>query len=212
MAEVLAMTKQNPPPDLILASTSPYRKLLMNRLQIRFSSLAPNFNEDLAQATSRPPLEMARFLAKGKAQSLANNLNCVIGADQLVALDKEILGKPKTSEKAFLQLKKMQGRSHELITAVCLIVSGQTLEFENRTVVRLRPLTDDEIRAYVGADSPLDCAGSYKFESHGILLIEKLECSDPTAIEGLPLIQLWSHLKRIGYQPKFEPHPTMDTQ
>lgn len=190
---------------LILASTSPYRRALLTRVGIPFQAHPPTFNEDATktdpEVQKRGPLALAQFLAREKAKSLAGSGRCVIGSDQLVSFDGQILGKPGTADKAIEQLGRLQGRTHELITAVAMVYNGQISEFFDRTRIQLRKLTFEEIRDYVAADSPLDCAGAYKFEKRGIALIEKLECADPTAIEGLPLIQLITHLRQLGCWP-----------
>ncbi len=119
-----------------------------------------------------------------------------------MAFENEILGKPGSTEKAEAQLQRLQGKSHELITAVALVYGDKVREFVDRTKIQMRKLSAAEIRDYVRIDQPLDCAGSYKFEKRGIALIEKLECQDPTAIEGLPLIQLSIHLRQLGCWPE----------
>lgn len=186
---------------LILASTSPYRRALLERLGIPFTTQAPKFDEEKAKTHKRTPLELAQFLALEKAKSLASPHCVVIGSDQLVSFESEILGKPGSIEKAKAQLSRLQGKSHELITAVAIVADGKTVEFFDRTSITLRKLSAEEIANYVNADQPIDCAGSYKFEKRGISLIEKLQCADPTAIEGLPLIQLITHLRQLGCWP-----------
>ncbi len=123
----------------------------------------------------------------------------MIGSDQVCMLEGEILGKPGTIANAISQLTKMQGKTHELITAVTLLSPKGEISFSNRTQLSMRPLTLGEITRYVEADLPLDCAGSYKLETKGIRLFEKIEMSDHTSIIGLPLIQLNNHLLELGY-------------
>ena len=189
--------------DLILASTSPYRRELLERLGIPFRCVAPLVDEeklkaDMAGAT---PQELAEALASLKAFSVAQVEPdaVVIGGDQLVFFEGSILGKPGTVERAIEQLRAMSGRSHELITAVQVICSGQFFPHTDVTTLRLRRLTLDEIRRYVGADRPLDCAGSYKLESRGIALFERIDSDDHSAIVGLPLIGLTTILRSLGF-------------
>jgi septum formation protein len=108
-------------------------------------------------------------------------------------------GSSSSVAKAIAQLLKMQGKHHELVTAVCLMMPHKKICFENRTRLYMRQLTEESVREYVQLDSPLDCAGSYKLESRGIKLFEKIEMDDHTSIIGLPLIQLNNHLLELGY-------------
>lgn len=170
----------------------------MDRLGVQYQAEAPKFDENSLKGQIKNPLELAQALARGKAESLASDSALVIGGDQLVSLGSEILGKPGTARAAFLQLKKMQGKTHDLITAVCVCNGKEKVEFVDQTKITLRTLTDQEIQSYIERDTPLDCAGSYKIEKSGITLIEKLECSDPSAIQGLPLIQLSAVLRKYG--------------
>ncbi|MBK7961595.1 MAG: septum formation protein Maf [Bdellovibrionales bacterium] len=192
---------------IVLASTSPYRKSLLKRLAIPFEAQKPTFDEELyastQQAPKADPVLWAQTLAFLKAQSLVGPGLTVIGADQLVSFQGQILGKPKTRENAIIQLEKMQNQTHELITAVCVLDDGTREfkhEFVNITKLTLRKLSRIQIENYVNLDQPLDCAGAYKIESHGIALIQDLDTQDPTAIEGLPLIQLLTILKECGYE------------
>ncbi len=192
--------KTNPYP-LILASTSKYRRALLAQLGWSFEAISPCVDEDQVKQDESNPSELALILAKMKAEAvfLKRPESCVIGSDQVCVLGNEILGKPVTKEKAFDQLMKMQGRSHELITAVCLIYPEKQIQFINKTILHMRHLTTVEINNYIEADLPLDCAGSYKLESQGIKLFEKIEMDDHTSIIGLPLIQLSKHLLELGY-------------
>ncbi|PWU22305.1 MAG: septum formation protein Maf [Bdellovibrio sp.] len=190
---------------LILASTSPYRKALMERLGLSFVTQSPRFDENAfkmqaakIQGGDLPPLQLAQQLARGKAQSLATPENCVVGADQLVEWRGQLLGKPGSAEKAMEQLRLLSGTEHYLITAVCVSCRLKVHEFSDVTRIRLRPLSEEEIASYVKLDQATDCAGAYKFEKHGISLVEELACKDPSAIEGLPLIQLGQTLRQIG--------------
>lgn len=184
---------------IVLASTSIYRRELLSRLGLEFESRAPDFDEDSFKSLDLSPLELAKTLSRGKARSLATGTNCVIGGDQLVALDGQILGKPKTAAKAQAQLEMMSGKTHELITAVTVIYAKEEFEIVDRAQMTLRDLTPELIRRYLQADQPWDCAGSYKIEHRGITLFSSIRCEDFTAIPGLPLIKLTSLLASKGY-------------
>lgn len=183
---------------LILASTSPYRQELLKRLGINFEAKAPLFDEEAHKDPRLTPQALAEKLAHGKALSLAGPQKVVIGGDQLVAFEGQILGKSHTKEKAIAQLQKLRGKTHELITAVCVIDGHTEWAFTNITRMTMKNLGDEQIARYVELDQATDCAGSYKIEKHGIALFEKVETSDFTAIQGLPLIELSQILKNSG--------------
>ena len=153
------------------------------------------------KAKNLSPTQLALELAHLKALAVFNKRPeaCVIGSDQVCMLNGELLGKPGTKENAIAQLLKMQGIHHELITAVTILSPQGEINFHNRTLLFMRPMSLNEITHYVEEDMPLDCAGSYKLETKGIKLFEKIEMDDHTSIIGLPLIQLNNHLLQIGY-------------
>ena len=188
---------------LVLASTSPYRKELLQRLGLKFEAQRPLFDADSGKLNSTirafTPDQLCLYLGEEKAKSLAQSNNCVIGGDQILVLNDEILGKPGTNERAFSQLQKMQGKTHELLTSVSVFYQQKLHQFLNRTRMTMTPLTHDQIQHYVDLDQPLDCAGSYKIEKHGITLFEKIDTEDFTAIQGLPLLQLARTLRQLGY-------------
>jgi septum formation protein len=189
------------PYPLILASTSTYRKALMDQLGFVFEAINPEVNEDQYKKLNYSPTDLALELSKLKAMAISKKRPeaCVIGSDQVCHIEGEILGKPLSMERACEQLASMQGRAHELITAVTMIAPEEMLTFVNKTKLYMRPLTKQQIENYVNHDLPLDCAGSYKLESKGITLFEKIEMDDHTAIIGLPLIQLTNSLLKLGY-------------
>jgi septum formation protein len=190
--------------DLILASTSPYRRALLERLGVPFRCVAPPVDEDALkrEMVGATHQELAERLAIAKADAVAaiEPDAVVIGGDQLVSFDGEILGKPGTIEGAIAQLERMSGRSHELITSIVVLKEGRHHVHTDVTVLIFRRLTLDEISRYVKFDRPLDCAGSYKLESRGITLFERIESADHSAIVGLPLIALTSILRSIGFE------------
>jgi 7-methyl-GTP pyrophosphatase len=191
------------PRDLILASTSPYRRAQVERLGLPFRSIAPPVDEDALKAEwgTITPRELAERLAMAKAEGVARSEPdaVVIGGDQLVAFEGSILGKPGTIEQAVAQLSAMTGRSHDLITALAVIHGGRLYARADVTRMTLRPLTLEEIRRYVEADRPLDCAGSYKLEARGITLFERIESEDHSAIIGVPMIALTTILREVGF-------------
>jgi septum formation protein len=189
------------PYPLILASTSKYRGALLAQLGHQFESISPGVDEDQLKSQNFTPTQIATELAKLKALAVFKKRPeaCVIGSDQVCVLNDELLSKPGSKENAILQLQKMQGIHHELITAVTILYPQGEINFHNRTLLFMRPLTLSEITRYVEEDLPLDCAGSYKLEAKGIKLFEKIEMDDHTSIIGLPLIQLNNHLLKIGF-------------
>ena len=187
--------------DLILASTSRYRKALLERLGVPFRCLDPRVDEESFKMLGLEPRELAERLALAKARRLAEEEPeaTIIGCDQLVAFEGQVFGKPGSIANAIEQLSSMAGRTHELITALAVWHEGQALTHTDVTRLSMRPLQRDEIERYVAADRPIDCAGAYKLEERGISLFDRIESSDHTAITGLPLIALTSILRTLGY-------------
>lgn len=189
-----------PPSRVVLASQSPYRRELLSRLLSGFRVLAPQVDE--SRQPGEPPRDLALRLARMKAGAVASlSTGClVIGSDQVAALGDETLGKPGTPGRAVEQLLRCSGRLVEFHTAVCVAGPGPEPELchADTTLVRFRPLTRPEAESYVAADQPLDCAGSFKAERRGVLLLESIESQDPTAIQGLPLIWLGGALRSRG--------------
>lgn len=183
--------------QLILASTSPYRQELLKKLSYPFVAMKPLIDEEKEKDPSLSPLALAQKLARLKALSLRGPQRVVIGGDQLVSFEGRILGKSHTPEKAVEQLWSMQGKTHELVTSVALITETDVIEFTNITQLSMRRLSRAQLERYVAQDNPIDCAGSYKIELHGIQLFEEIKTSDFTAIQGLPLIELNKHLEKL---------------
>jgi MAF protein len=188
------MTKK----ELILASTSKYRQELLHRLDYLFTAMAPLIDEEKEKDPSLSPRALAEHLAKLKAQSLAAAGRVVIGGDQLVSFENRIIGKAHTREKAVEQLLAMSGKTHELITAVCVCDGDRMIPFTDITSLTMKKLSKEQIERYVELDNPIDCAGSYKIEKHGIKLFERIQSEDFTAIQGLPLIALSKVLENCG--------------
>ncbi|MEK6774477.1 MAG: nucleoside triphosphate pyrophosphatase [Bdellovibrionota bacterium] len=192
---------------LVLGSTSPYRKTLMESLMIPFSCKKPLCDEDKFKDQEKDPVKLASLLARKKAESLVMADQIIIGGDQLVSFQGKILGKPQTFEKALQQLSEMQGETHELITAVCVALMEssqnkaiQLVEFVDITKITLKVLSPKQISTYLNEDQPWDCAGSYKIEKHGMSLIQEIETKDFSAIQGLPLLRLSQVLHNLGYE------------
>ena len=187
-------------PRLILASTSPYRKAQLEQLRVPFDAMAPDVDEDAAKSLGLAPRELAERLAIRKAEAISCDHPdaIVIGGDQLVSFENEILGKPHTVENAIEQLLRLSGRPHDLITAVAVGHRGSTVTHIDQTRLWMRPIDREAARRYVLADDPLDCAGAYKIESLGIALFARIETEDHTAITGLPLLAVSRILNDLG--------------
>jgi len=195
--------KPVPVPSLVLASTSVYRRALLERLGVPFRCRAPLCDEATIQRreVGTEPRLLAEELALAKASSLVGDEPgaTVIGCDQLVSFEGRVFGKPCTTERAVDQLAAMAGRTHELITALVVIQGGAIRGHTDISRLRMRQLSRAAIERYVAADRPLDCAGSYKLESRGIVLFDRIETEDQTAITGLPLIALVTILRELGF-------------
>ncbi|MEM7261891.1 MAG: nucleoside triphosphate pyrophosphatase [Planctomycetota bacterium] len=188
---------------LVLASTSRYRAQILKRIGLPFEAMAPPYEE--VNDPSQDPEDLVLEQAKGKAQSLVTAVGdaLIIGSDQVAHLDGSILTKPGSFERASEQLTKLQGREHELLTALVVIdaTSGRTEQHLERTPIALRPLDPKEIEAYLRRDEPWDCAGSYKAESWGPAIFASQRGDDPNAVIGLPLIALFRLLRELGHNP-----------
>jgi septum formation protein len=187
-------------PDLILASGSAYRKDLLNRLEIDFARLSPAIDETPLDGES--PGDLALRLAQENAGKIAhpNPAAVVIGSDQVAALDKHLLGKPGDHVNAVRQLSMCSGKAVIFHTAVCVRheQAGFAETHVDITTVNFRELSPAAIEAYLRADKPWDCAGSFKSEGLGAALFESIENQDPSAIIGLPMIWLAASLGRAG--------------
>lgn len=185
---------------IILASSSPYRKELLKRLDITFTTVSPEVNERYFQ--DELISDYVLRLAKTKAESIVskNDSSLIIAADQALQCDKKILGKPGNYNKAKEQLIFMSNRSLTFYTGLCLI-NTETKIIEEDVVsfrVDFRKLTESEIENYLVKEKPYDCVGSFKSEKLGISLLKKMNGDDPTALIGLPLIRLCKMLRNQG--------------
>lgn len=190
-------------PQLILASTSPWRRALLEKLAIPFECAAPEVDE--TPLPGETPRHLVSRLAQEKAQSLAHRYlsHLIIGSDQICVLDGEITGKPLTEEKARQQLTKASGNIVTFYTGLALYNSANGhLQTEVEPFdVHFRHLSEVEIEDYVRKERPLHCAGSFKSEGLGIALFERLEGRDPNTLVGLPLIALCQMLRREEMNP-----------
>lgn len=188
-------------PRLVLASTSRYRQELLRKLAIPFEALPPAIDEEQEKDPTLTPRRLAEHLAELKARSLAAPDRLVLGGDQLVSFEGRILGKPGTAERAIDQLLSMSGKTHELITAICLVKpDGTTLQHTDITRLTFKTLKPEQIAKIVALDNPVDCAGAYKIEAHGIALVERIVSDDFTAIQGVPLLALARMLSQCGLE------------
>ncbi|AMN47275.1 septum formation inhibitor Maf [Steroidobacter denitrificans] len=198
---------------MILASTSPYRRQLLERLGLPFATRRPDVDE-----SARPGEDAATLtgrLAQAKAEAVAQRQpdSIVVGSDQLATCAGRILGKPGSEGRAIEQLRSLSGTRVIFHTAVHVMHSGSPREqpaqgqwragpaetHMDTTIVHFRSLSDEEIRRYVAREHPLDCAGGFKAEGLGISLFERIESQDPTGLIGLPLIWLAGALRRQGF-------------
>ena len=187
---------------LVLASTSAYRKMLLERLHLPFDTDRPETDE--APLPGEAPAATAERLAAEKARAVAARWPdaLIIGSDQVAYLGSEVFGKPGTEARAVAQLQRMRGQTVVVHTALALLNTRTGhLQVEGiPTQVRFRNLSDDEIRRYVAKEQPLDCAGSAKSEGLGITLLDAMPGEDPTALIGLPLIALSRMLRAEGLE------------
>lgn len=185
---------------LILASSSPYRRALLEQLGIPFVAAAPHLDETPQPAES--PRATSLRLARQKAQKIAllHPTDLIIGCDQVAVLGNEIMDKPLTHARAVDQLQRASGQLLVFHTALCLF-NAATGNLQQECVpvqVRYRKLDSDQIERYLQTDRPYDCAGSTKIEAFGITIVESVDCHDPTALIGLPLITLTRLLAQEG--------------
>jgi septum formation protein len=186
---------------LILASTSPYRRALLQRLGLDFEVANPGVDERAKPGES--PAARASRLAAAKAEAIAglHPDAIVIGSDQVAALGHRLLDKPGNAETCRAQLSALSGNTARFLTACAVIgnSAGLRLTHLDTTTVMFRGLQPQEIARYVDREQPFDCAGGFKVEALGVTLFERIESVDPTALIGLPLIWLASALRQAGY-------------
>lgn len=187
--------------ELILASSSAHRIALMERLRLPFRSQPPNIDESIIG--DETPSALVRRLALAKALEVAKNHPdaLVIGSDEVATVNGQILNKPGDHAGAMRQLRMMSGQVVDFLTGICLVNSRTGhRQLDMVTVeVHFRVLTDAGIHRYLDWDKPYDCAGSFKSETAGITLVDRISSNDSTALLGLPLISLQRMLRNEGY-------------
>jgi len=184
---------------LILASTSPYRRALLERLGVPFEVVRPGTSEDpLARET---PRDRALRLSGAKAKAVASQRPeaVVIGSDQVASVGSRVLDKPGDADNCRSQLSMLSAQTARFHTGCAVIANGERLIHLDTTSVTFRTLTPEEINRYIEREKPFDCAGGFKAEALGITLFDSIESRDPTALVGLPLIWLASALRSVGY-------------
>ena len=177
---------------LILASTSPFRKAILDKLGVDFDTASPETDE--TALTDETPQQLVERLSIAKAKAIADKVSdaLVIGSDQVSVINGEIIGKPHTHENAVKQLQNASGKTVTFYTGLCLYNSS-TQQYQSEVIpfnVVFRELSDQQIENYLRKEEPYNCAGSFKSEALGIVLFEKLEGEDPNTLMGLPLIRL----------------------
>jgi septum formation protein len=194
-------------PDIILASTSPFRRQLLERLELPFTTQSPDMEE--ARIEGESPTDMVQRLALEKARAVArtHKSGLVIGSDQCAVLNDRILGKPGDADRAFEQLRDSSGKTVIFHTGLCLLnAASDTYQLKDVLYeVRFRQLSDEQIHNYLAREQPYNCAGSFKSEALGITLFEAMQGEDPTALIGLPLIRLTDMLAAEGVRLPLSP-------
>src|SRR5699024_2559300 len=191
-------------PQLLLASSSSYRRALLERLQLPFIWQSPELDE--SPLANEAPQALVQRLALSKARALASRHpeHIIIGSDQVAVLDDQVLGKPLHAQGAFKQLTAASGRSVTFLTAVAVLDTRTTAAQVNEQVacvpftVHFRQLSDGQIQRYIAKEQPFDCAGSCKSEGVGVSLCRSTEGSDAISLVGLPLIRLCDMLNACG--------------
>ena len=185
---------------IILASSSIYRKSMLERLNLGFEIAIPNIDETAKEDELPSQLVMRLSCQKAKKIGESHSNALIIGSDQIACLDRQVLGKPGSRENAIRQLQCMSGQTIIFFTGLCLF-NSESKESQSAIIpyeVCFRAINNDEIKRYLDMDSPYDCAGSFKSEKSGITLIKKMRGDDPTALMGLPLISLTEMLRNEG--------------
>ena len=193
---------QNPSaPAIVLASSSPYRRELLDRFLDEYEAVSPDVDERVD--VDMKPKQLAEHLARKKAEAVSVNArdSLIIGADQVAVLNSQVLGKPGNHQKAVEQLLAASGHAVTFLTAVCILdpIGRTRHEHVDKTKVRFRDFDRRLAEAYLRHDEPYDCAGSFKLEGAGFVLFESVKADDPTALIGLPMIWVADRLLQLGY-------------
>ncbi|MDT8319186.1 MAG: Maf family nucleotide pyrophosphatase [Xanthomonadales bacterium] len=196
------MTTQSHKRPLILASGSPYRKLLLERLRLPFSVQVPGIEEKPLAGEGADAYAVRLALEKAQTVATRSVASVVIGSDQVASCEGRLIGKPGSLRRAVEQLESFSGKTVDFFSAFAVMCCESKLELHRvvLTKARFRTLIREEIERYVEQDRPIDCAGGFKSETAGISLLESMRSDDPTAIVGLPLISLSHALRQAGYR------------
>ena len=193
---------QNPSaPPIVLASSSRYRRGLLDRFLDEFETVSPDVDESGEPGMDARTLAVALARRKADAVSSSHRDALIIGADQLAVLDERVLGKPGDHQTAVEQLLAASGKTVRFLTAVCILDAASRRRYEHvdETVVRFRRFDRRLAEVYLHHDEPYDCAGSFRIEGAGFVLFESVRTDDPTALIGLPMIWLSGCLQELGY-------------
>lgn len=184
---------------IVLASASPRRRELLKQIGLKFD-IMPSHIEEVLRGSS--PAENVMGLARDKAMDIYSQLTMqgekdllVIGADTVVALEQEVLGKPKDEEDALYMLRFLQGRTHQVYTGVCLVTSEGAQVFYGKTDVTMYPASDDQLKAYIASFEPMDKAGSYAIQGLGTVFVQEIH-GDYNNVVGLPVAEIWQCMQR----------------
>lgn len=190
--------------SIILASESPYRKNLMEQLGLSFLATKPLVDEEeLKTQLNLDDVHLAQALAKAKAESLIKKYpeSLIIGSDQVLILEGKALNKPHNKEEVIERLQQLQGKNHELHTALAVYYKGQWFEETVIAKLKMRALGPEEIESYYELDPAVGCAGGYKLESKGPLILESIQTDDHFSIIGLPIFSLVKILQSLHFSP-----------
>lgn len=193
---------QNPTaPPIVLASSSRYRRNLLDRFLSDYESVSPDIDETPIPDMDGPTLATTLARRKAEAVSSSHRDALIIGADQLAMLDDRVLGKPGDHQTAIEQLLAAAGKTVRFLTAICILdpVTRTRSEHVDETVVRFRQFDRRLADIYLHHDTPYDCAGSFRIEGAGFVLFQSVQTDDPTALIGLPMIWLAGRLSELGY-------------
>ena len=186
---------------MVLASSSTYRRGLLDRFLDEYETVSPEVDESNEEGLE--PDDLARHLARRKAEAVSANARhaLIIGADQLAVLEDQVLGKPGNHQQAVEQLMAASGKAVRFLSAVCILdpVSRKRYEHTDTTTVRFRDYDRRLAESYLRHDEPYDCAGSFKLEGAGFVLFKSVDTDDPTALIGLPMIWVADRLLQLGY-------------
>ncbi len=203
MVQVYERTYSASPMKIVLASSSEYRKKLLSPLIPELICIVPNIDESIKVGESAQNYVSRLAIEKAAAVAVNQNNALVIGSDQCAILEGSIISKPGNFDKAFAQLRASSGKNITFYTGICVINTATHSQQVSCEIfyVKFRNLTDEQIKMYLEKDQPYDCTGSFKAESLGITLFEKMQGDDPNILIGLPLIKLTSMLQAQGFDP-----------